>query len=263
MSTPVLDKAPAPPGRQLGQGALRLLERNLIIYRRSWILLVSGFFEPVFYLFAIGISLGQDVRDPLPGVSFAAFAAPAMLASSAMNGAIFEAAINFFFKLRYQKTYDAILSTPIEPAEIALGELGWSLVRGGIYAAGFLAVMVALGLMLSPWGWLALPAAIFIGLAFGGVGMAAGTFMRSWQDLDLVTAVTLPLFLFSGTFFELKGVAAWIGQLSPLYHGIELIRSLTLGNIGPAILWHMGFLVALGSIGLRITARRIDRVLKK
>jgi len=87
--------------------------------------------------------------------------------------------------------------------------------------------------------------------------------MRSWQDLDLVTAVTLPLFLFSGTFFELKGVAAWIGQLSPLYHGIELIRSLTLGNIGPAILWHMGFLVALGSIGLRITARRIDRVLKK
>ena len=92
-----------------------------------------------------------------------------------MNGAIYDSTFNVFFKLKYAKTYDAILSTPIGVGDVALGEIGWALIRGGIYAAGFLVVMVVLGLVLSPWAILAFPAALLVGFAFGAAGMAATT----------------------------------------------------------------------------------------
>ena len=118
-----------------------------------------------------------------------------------MNGAIAEGTFNFFFKLRYNKTFDSILSTPLSPGDIAVGELVWALIRGGIYAVAFLIVMAVLGLIVSPWVVLAVPGALLIGFAFGAVGMAATSFMRTWQDFDLIQLVILPLFLFSGTFY--------------------------------------------------------------
>ncbi len=129
-----------------------------------------------------------------------------MLAASAMNGAMLDATFVFFFKLKYDKLFDQMLATPLTTGDIARGELSWSLLRGGIYSAAFLLVMVAMDLVHSWWAVLALPASLLIGLAFGGACMALTTFMRSWQDFDYVTLGTLPLFLFSATFFPITAV---------------------------------------------------------
>ncbi len=157
-----------------------------------------------------------------------------------MNGAITESTFNFFFKLNYdQDVHDSILSTPLSPGDIALGELGWALIRGGLYAIGFMAVIVVLGLFISPWALLAIPAALLVGFAFGAVGMAATSFMRTWQDFDLIQLVVLPMFLFSGTFYPIDAYPEALQvfvRLTPLYQGVDLIRSLTVGVdlAGPA-----------------------------
>ena len=196
------------PGLAFGsRRSLRLIERNLYVYKHGWMVLLSGFFEPLFYLLGIGYGLGALVGS-VPGpdgqeISYQLFVAPALLASAAMNGAINESTFNFFFKLNYNKTFTAILSTPLSPGDIALGELGWALIRGGGYAVGFLGVLLVLGLFVSPWVLLTLPAALLVGFAFGAVGMAATSFMKTWQDFDLIQLVVLPMFLFSGTFYPL------------------------------------------------------------
>ena len=257
---------PLRPGRQFG----RLLERNLLVYRHAWMIIFSGFFEPLFYLFSIGVGLGSLVGDVTgPGgtaVKYAAFVAPALLGSSAMNGAIYESTFNIFFKLKYGKIYDAVLSTPMQPADIAVGEIIWSLIRGAIYATGFLIVMAAMGLMPSWWGILALPASTLIGFAFGACGMAATTYLRSWQDFDLIGLVTLPLFLFSGTFYPLSvypGAFQVLTRFSPLYHSVEIIRSLTLGAFDWSLAGHIAFLLAMGGVGVAIASRRLGKLLLK
>ncbi len=257
------------PPPLVGIRAQRLLERNLLVYRRSWLVVVSGFFEPVFYLFSLGVGMGQFVGDITgPGgvvVTYTAYVAPALLAASAMNGAVFESTMNIFFKLKYGKIYDAILSTPLQPWDIALGEIGWSLIRGLLYSAGFIIVMFAMGIVNSLWALLAVPAATLIGFAFGAVGMAATTFMRSWQDFDLVTLFTLPMFLFSATFFPLDvypEAVQWLTQISPLYHSVEVIRAFTLGGFDVSLVGHFAFLITMGAIGLRIAGRRLEGLLK-
>jgi lipooligosaccharide transport system permease protein len=247
-----------------------MLERSYLVYRRIWLLVFSGFFEPVFYLFSIGIGIGKlvgDVAGPNgQPVSYAAFVAPALLGASAMNGAIYESTFNIFFKLRYGKVYDAILSTPMEPRHIAVGEIAWSLGRGLLYAVAFLAVILVAGYVHSPWAVMAVPAAVLIGFAFAAVGMTATTFMKSWQDFDLVNMVTLPLFLFSGTFYPLSvypHAFQIVTRFSPLYHGVELIRALTLGSFDWSIAGHVAFLVVMGLIGVVITARRLNKLLLK
>jgi lipooligosaccharide transport system permease protein len=253
-----------------GRNAARLLERNLLVYRRAWLIIFSGFFEPLFYLFSIGVGLGGLVGTITgPGgapVKYAAFVAPALLGASAMNGAIYESTVNIFFKLKYGKIYDAVLSTPMQPADVAVGEISWALIRGGLYATGFLVIMASLGYMPSWWGILALPASTLIGFAFGACGMAATTFMRSWQDMDLIGLVTLPLFLFSGTFYPLsvypKAFQVFT-RFSPLYHGVEIIRALTLGAFDWSLAGHVAFLLAMGGIGVTIASRRLGRLLLK
>lgn len=250
--------------------ALRIIERNLLVYKHGWLVLLSGFFEPLFYLLSIGFGLGGLVGDVVgPGgqtIPYAVFVAPALLAASSMNGAITESTFNFFFKLNYDKTFASILTTPMSPADISLGELAWALIRGGLYTIGFLAVMVVLGLVRSPLILLTLPGALLIGFAFAAVGMAATSFMRTWQDFDLIQLVILPMFLFSGTFFPLDTLpdaARFIVQLTPLYHGVDLLRGLSVGVIGPETLVHVVYLTAMGLIGLAIVSRRLDRLLLK
>lgn len=245
-----------------------MIERNLLVYRRSWIVLISGAMEPLFYLFAVGIGVGGLVGDLTgPGgepISYAAFIAPALLAASAMNGSIFEM-YNVFFKLRYEKLYDAALATPMQPRDIAVGEVTWSLIRSGLYSIGFLVVVTALGLVGSWWGLLVVPAALLIGFCFASATIAATTFMRSWQDFDLVTLVILPLFLFSATFYPLDVYPEAIRpliRLSPLYHGVELVRATMLGIVDLSLLGHVGFLVAMGAVGVTISARRFSRILR-
>jgi lipooligosaccharide transport system permease protein len=248
----------------------RLVERNIFVYRHAWLMILSGFFEPLFYLLGIGFGLGSLVGTITgPGgepMSYQAFVAPGLLASSAMNGAIAESTFNFFFKLNYNKTFTSILATPLSAGDIALGELAWALIRGGLYSIGFLVVMLVLGLASSPWVILAIPSALLIGFAFGAVGMAATSFMKTWQDFDLVQLVVLPMFLFSGTFFPVEAYPPALQlfvQLTPLYQGVDLIRSLSVGAISPVLLVHVVYLSVMGLIGLAITSRRLDVLLLK
>jgi lipooligosaccharide transport system permease protein len=250
--------------------SLRLIERNLYVYKHGWLIILSGFFEPLFYLLSIGFGLGALIGTiPGPGgqpISYQLFVAPALLASSSMNGAISEATFNFFFKLNYNKTFTSILSTPLSPGDVAVGELAWALIRGGLYAIGFMAVMVVLGLVVSPWVIFAVPAALLIGFAFGAVGMAATSYMKTWQDFDLIQLVILPLFLFSGTFYPIEtypDALRVLVQLTPLYQGVDLIRSLTVGAISPILLGHVAYLLVMGIAGLLVVSRRLDRLLLK
>jgi lipooligosaccharide transport system permease protein len=240
-----------------------LFERNLMVYRRTWLTILSGFFEPLFYLFSLGLGLGHFVGN-VNGVKYAAFIAPALLASSAMNGAVYDSTINVFWKLRYGKVYDAMLVTPMSPSDVALGEVGWALFRGLLYSTGFIITAAALGLVHSWWGLLALPSTIVIGFGFAGIGMAAATFMRSWQDFDMIQLVQLPMFLFSTTFYPLSvypEAVQWIVRFSPLYHAIELVRSLMLGAAGWTSLVNLGYLLVLGTVGMLIARRRMAGLL--
>jgi lipooligosaccharide transport system permease protein len=252
----------------LGRGAL-LFERNLMVYRRTWLLIFSGFFEPLFYLFSMGVGLGHYVgKVPVAGaglISYGSFVAPALLASSAMNGATYES-VNIFFKLKYAKTYDAILSTPVGPRDIAAGEISWTLFRGLLYAVGFLIVVAALDLIHSGWAVLALPAALLIGFGFAGLSVAGATFMRSWQDFEVFGLIQLPMFLFSATFYPLSvypSALQWVVRCTPLYNSIALMRALMLGGVGWAQLVNVAYLAAMGLIGVLITGRRIGRLLLK
>jgi lipooligosaccharide transport system permease protein len=244
-----------------------IVERNVIAMKEYWPVILSGFFEPVLYLFAIGIGIGQlvgDVEVAGTAVSYTAFAAPAMLAASAMNGAVFEST-NIFFKLKFGKIYDGVLATPVEPTDVASGEIAWTLARGALYSAAFLVVMALMGLIASPIGILAFPATILIGFAFGALATAGITWMRTWQDLDYVTLITLPLFLFSATFYPLDVYPEWLQTLtwvSPLFHGVVLTRGLTLGILEWTMLINVAYLTGLGVLGSWITSRRIGALLR-
>ncbi len=242
-----------------------------MVYRRTWIVLVSGFFEPVFYLLAIGFGIGGLVGPVvLPDgqtIPYAVFVAPGLLASSAMNGAIYDSTFNIFFKLRYAKTYDAMLSTP-------LGVPG----RGGrrdrpgrssgarCTRSGSSSRWSCLGLIVSPWVILTIPGAMLIGFAFAAVGMAATTWVRRWTDFDWIFVVTLPLFLFSATFYPIdvypEPLRTFVA-LTPLSQGVGLLRALSLGTLGPELLIPIVYLSVMGLIGLVVVDRRLARLLLK
>ena len=246
-------------------------ERNFTSLRSAyWLVLISGFLEPVLYLFSIGIGVGALVGDlTLPGgrvVSYAAFVAPAMLASSAMTGALAETTFNFFGKMKYMKLYDGVIATPVQPFEIALGELGWAMIRGTLYSAAFLVVMVSMDLTSAGRAVTAFPAAVLVGFAFGALGMAFSTFMRSWQDFDLMGSAQFTLFLFSGTFVPAEAYPAvlrWVVEVTPLYRSVHLIRGISVGSSGWSWLLDVGYLLALTGVGLFVASRRMAGLLYK
>ncbi|WP_166351553.1 ABC transporter permease [Phytoactinopolyspora limicola] len=252
-----------------GAGMARaLVERNVRAYKHAWTTLVSGFFEPVFYLFSLGVGMGALIGDIDAGngrmVAYASFVAPALMAAAAMNGAVMDSTFNLFFKLKYAKLYDSVLATPLGPRDVAVGEISWALIRGGLYSTVFLLVAAVAGVVESWWAVLALPAAVLIGFAFAAVGMAATTFMRSWQDFEYINLTILPMFLFSATFFPLSAYPAalqWVVQATPLYHGAAMIRALMLGDVGASLLVHVIYLLVMGMIGAVFAARRIERLL--
>jgi lipooligosaccharide transport system permease protein len=244
--------------------------RDLTATRHSgyWLVVVSGFFEPALYLLSIGIGVGAlvgkfhlaDGRT----VSYAAFVAPAMLGASAMNGALAESTFNFFARLKWVRLYDGMVATPLRPLEIALGELAWALLRGSLYAVAFLGLMVGLDLTTVAHALPAVFAALFVGAAFGAAGMAASTFMRTWQDFDYMNVAIFAMFLFSGTFVPTDGYPAplrLVVALTPLYHGVELLRGFTTGAVGWAMLLHALYLAAVAAAGLYIASRRMGRLL--
>jgi lipooligosaccharide transport system permease protein len=256
------------PPLRLGHGrARRLVERNIVAYKRGWLMLLSGFFEPLFYLLSIGLGLNHLVGHLVIGgrsMPYTDYVAPGLLASSAMNGAIFDATFGIFFKLKIAKTYDAVLATPLGVRDVAIGELTWSLIRGTVYSVVFLVVMAALGLVSSFWALACLPAAMLVSFAFGGIGMFGTCYMRSWQDFDLISLALMPLFLFSGVFYPLSLYPEWLRlfvTVTPLYQGVALLRGLDTGAIGPVLLVHICYLGLLGAIGLMGASRKLGRLL--
>jgi len=256
-----------PPGLYAGRARM-LVERSVMVYRGNWLIFLSGAAEPFLYLLAFQLGFGRLVTevagpDGRP-MSYVAFVAPALLATSAMNGAVFESTYNLFFKLRYAKLYDAMLATPIGPLDVALGELGWAITRGGIYAVAFLAIAAAMGLLASWWALLMVPAALLVGLAFSAIGMALVTFLRSTSQFDYIQLGLTPMFLFATTFFPLSVYPEplqWVVRCLPLYHAIELMRGLATGLLSASMLGNFAYLLVLGAVGLWAATRRIAKLL--
>jgi lipooligosaccharide transport system permease protein len=222
--------------------AVRMVQRNLLVYKHGWMVIFSGFFEPVFYLFGIGIGLGTMV-PPIRGVSYTAFVVPGLLASSCLNGAITDGFFNIFFKLHYQKTYDGILATPMRVADIVFGEMLWALMRGSSYAA------------------------VLAAAAFSASAICVTSFARKIQDFDIVIGLlVMPMFLFAGTFFPIDSLplfARWGVQALPLYHAVQMLRQLTTGSVDATILVHAAYLIALGTTAFMVAMHRLERALIK
>ena len=248
---------------------LRVVERQVMVYRRFWPLLVSGCVEPFLFLGSIGIGVGGLVHT-LPGpaggpISYASYVAPGLLATAAMNGAVIDTTFGFFVNYKYGHVYDGMLATPMRVVDVAMGEVTWALLRGATYSMVFLATMAALGYVSSPWAVLAAPVAVLIGMAFASAGLAATTWMRSFVDFDYVNLAIVPLFLFSGVFFPLTRYPGWLQgiiRLTPLYQGVEAERRLVLGALDPTMLAHVLYLVAMAVGGVLIASRRLQRRLQ-
>ena len=250
-----------------GGNAKAVIERGLrATMSNNYLIILSGFFEPVFYLFSMGVGLGAiigtiDVEGTQ--VSYGAYIAPALLAVSAMNGAIYDSTWNVFFKLNFGKLYQTMLLTSLGPLDVAVGEITLALLRGGVYAVGFLIVMQSMGLVLSPLAILAIPAVLLIAAGFASIGMAFTSYMKTFQQMDWLPMVMLPMFLFSATFYPItvypEGIQIMI-QSFPLWHGVELIRMLTTGVVTPVIAVHIAYYVVMLAVGVVVVSRRLRKL---
>jgi lipooligosaccharide transport system permease protein len=246
----------------------RLVERNILAYRRIWYIFLSGFFEPLFFLLSIGIGVGNLVGELTVNgqvVDYQTFVAAGLLATTAMNGALLDTTFNFFAKYKYAHTYDGVIATPLGTSDVAFGEVTWALLRGAIYSTAFLVTMAFFGDIESWWAVLCLPVAVLIAFAFAGAGLGATTYMRSFIDFDYVNMAMIPLFLFSATFFPLSEYPEWLQWIircTPLYQGVVLERSLVVGELHWTMLLNVAYLVAVGAIGLRVATRRLGLLLK-
>ncbi|MFI6450352.1 ABC transporter permease [Streptosporangium amethystogenes] len=246
----------------------RLIERNVIIYRRTRMAVLCRFLEPLFHLFSIGFGIGSLIGEVemSPGVvvGYAAFVGPALLASAVMNDAVYDTTLIMFAKLRYAKTYDAVLNTPIMVTDIAIGETIWILLRTTAYSTVFMAILVALGLVQAHLGVLALSACVLLGFTFAALGMVAVTLMRDYDDYEFVQLVVVPLSLLSTTLYPLSVYPGWLADIvawTPLYHGVVLIRDLALGQAGWDALGHVAYLLVVGAAALVVARRRLDSIL--
>jgi len=242
-----------------------VLGRGLLATRSTnWLIVLTGVFEPIFYLLALGIGLGSYIGGVTDGlgnvIPYAAFIAPALLAVSAMNGAIYDSTWNVFFKMHFSKLYQGMLATSLGPLDVALGEISQALLRGAAYGTTFLLVMQALGLNLSWTAVFALPAILVIAFAFASLGMGITSYLKTVQQMGWVQFVLLPMFLFSATFYPLSvypQAIQWVIQALPLWHGVELVRGLTTGALSFGMLWHVSYFAVMIALGMFFTTRRL------
>jgi len=253
-----------------GRGHSVIMRNVYALKSSTWLVVLSGFVEPVFYLLAFGVGLGGIIGNVTDGsgnpVSYGVYIAPALLATSAMNGAIYDSTWNVFFKMHFGKIYQAMLSTSLGPLDVALGEIGWALIRGFVYACGFMVVVGSMGLIPSVWGLLAIPAAVLIAFGFASVGMGITSYLKNFHQMDWINFFMLPMFLFSGTFYPLSVYPDWIRSIIealPLYQAVALVRGCTLGNIDLSLLWHVLYFVAMIALGLLFTTKRLRALFLK
>ncbi len=248
-----------------------MIGRGLLATKSSnWLVMASGSFEPVLYLVAMGIGLGALVGEVEgPGgqpIQYAAYIAPALLAVSAMNGAVYDSTWNVFFKMNFAKLYEGMLYTSLGPLDVALGEIFLALLRGALYATGFTAVMGMMGLITTPWALLLIPASVLIAFGFASFGMGITSFMKTFQQMDWINFIMLPMFLFSATFYPLSVYPTsvqWVIQTLPLWHGVELLRQISVGVFTPATAIHVLYYVVMIVLGLLLTTGRLRKLFLK
>lgn len=270
MTAPTATGTAAPAAlRALSSGNVRaVLERGFkVIRNQNWMILVSGFFEPVFYLLAMGVGMGGLVGEVAgPGgrpTTYAAYIAPALLATSAMNGAIYDSTWNVFFKLRFAKLYQAMLQTSLGPLDVALGEILMALFRGFVYALGFLGVLAVMGLVTSWWALAMVPVAVLVAFGFAALGMGITSYMTSFQQMDLINFALLPMFLFSATLYPISVYPEpiqWLVMAMPLWHAVELMRQLSVGYLTGMTLVHVVYFLAMTAAGLWLTTVRLRKL---
>lgn len=270
-STPTIATVIEPRGQSRFLGAIyagnsrSVMGRGLLATRSTnYFVVLSGFFEPIFYLLSLGIGLGSLVGSVSTStgqhVPYAAFIAPALLAVSAMNGAIYDSTWNVFFKMQYAKLYEGMLATSLGPLDVALGEISLALLRGLMYGVSFMIVMQAFGLNLAWTALLALPAVLLIAFGFASLGMAITSYMKTFQQMDWINFVMMPMFMFSATFYPISVYPQWLQwvvEALPLWHGVELVRGLTTGDLTVGMLWHVLYYVVMITIGLIFTTKRL------
>ncbi|MCL4686435.1 ABC transporter permease [Myxococcota bacterium] len=244
--------------------ALSVWWRNLALYRRTWKLnLLPNFFEPLLYLVSIGIGVGAYVNE-MAGMSYVAFLAPGLVAVAAMNGASFEVTYNAFVRMNFEKTYAAMLTTPIQPDDVLAGEILWAMTRSFLYGGCFWIVIAAVGLAPLPASLLALPLIPLTGLLFAALGI---TFSLRIPSIDLFsfyfTLFLTPLFLFSDVFFPLQerlsGGWLWIAEVLPLLHPVRLMRHAFRGEWSPILVWDLAYVIGLSALLLVLAARATRR----
>jgi lipooligosaccharide transport system permease protein len=256
------------PGLIASRRSLRVLEHDLLVFRRGWTnYLVAGISQPFLYLVAMGIGLGLYVNrnGNLPGgVPYLDYIAPALLVTQAMMAAAFESAWPIMGKIEWDKTYHAALNTPLGAMDLLAGDLMWVGFRATLLSVLFLVVIVALGAAASPLVVFAVPVAVLTALAFAAPIMAFTATQKGDGGFNALFRFGItPLFLFSGTFFPIEKLplvlqpVAWI---TPLYHGVAAARSLALGQVEPVGLTvHVCALVGVAVLGFaagRATFRR-------
>ncbi len=243
--------------------AVSVWRRNASMYRRNWKLtILPNFFEPVFYLTAIGIGLGAYINQ-MGGMSYIEFLAPGLLAVAAMHGASFEVTYNIYVRLSFEKAYDAMLTTPVDTDDILMGETLWALTRAGLYGGGFFVVAALFGLVPLPQGLLGILVVPLTGLLFSAIGLA---FTLRVPSIDMFsfyfTLFLTPLFLFSGVFFPLEerlsGVWLVVSEVLPLLHPVRLSRAAFAGDFTWLAVWDMAYIL-LVSLALFAWARRTIR----
>ena len=250
--------------------ALRPLEYFFAQYRRIWRgTAVTSVVTPVVYLLALGVGLGVFVdrsTDLANGVSYLEFVAPGLMAATAMQLASFEASWPVMSAIKWDRQYHAMLATPLRVRDILVGHQAFFAFRLLLTATVYFVVITAFGAVSSPYGVLAIPVTLLVGLSFTAPTAAWAAYTES--EISFVAIfrfVILPMFLFSGTFFPISNLPApleVVAWLTPLWHGVTLCRDLTLGDLAPwADLMHLGYLlawVAAGLIAARFTyARRL------
>lgn len=243
--------------------AVAVWRRNATMYSRTWMWnILPNFFEPVLYLLAIGLGVGAYIGQ-MGGTSYAAFLAPGLVCVAAMNGASFEVTYNIYVRLTFEKAYDAMLTTPIEPDDVLAGEVLWAVTRASIYGGCFFIVLALWGLAPLPAALWVLPLIPLAGLLFAALGMA---FSLQIAQIDLFsfyfTLFMTPLFLFSDVFFPLQerlsGRWLWVAELLPLLHPVRIARAAFRGQAPEIIWWDVFYILGLSAL-LLAWARRLVR----
>ncbi len=256
----------------MGTGSTVALPSSLAlcIWRRdmeSWKRFAGSFFvaalgEPILYLLAIGYGLGRFVED-INGLPYAAFLAPGIVASAAMNSASFETTFGAFTRMTEQHTYQAVLATPCSIADVVGGDILWAATKSSVSATLVLLITGAVGLISSPLSLLAIPASLLIGLMFASMGMIATACAPSYDFFTYYFTLGISvMFLFSGVFFPLETLPPWAQYLAwflPLTHAVRLSRALCAGNIGLGCLMDLAWMVVATIAAFAVAERLIRR----